>query len=68
MGSILHADSQFPDRVARTRERLAELNPEFVGRTIAQLMIMPDYEEMAADSLAIATALLEEVLSPATSS
>ena len=25
---------------------------------------MPDYEEMAADSLAIATALLEEVLSP----
>ncbi|MER8701946.1 MULTISPECIES: hypothetical protein [unclassified Mesorhizobium] len=56
------------DRVARTRERLAELNPEFVRRTIAQLMIMPDYEEMTADSLAITTALLEEVLSPATSS
>jgi hypothetical protein len=32
-------------------------------------MIMPDYEEMAADSLATATALLEEVLSrPAASS
>ncbi|MER9430442.1 nucleotidyl transferase AbiEii/AbiGii toxin family protein [Mesorhizobium sp. M0408] len=65
---VVGALRAFPDRVARTRERLAELNPEFVRRTIAQLMIMPDYEEMAADSLAIATALLEEVLSPATSS
>ncbi|MER9924902.1 nucleotidyl transferase AbiEii/AbiGii toxin family protein [Mesorhizobium sp. M0048] len=65
---VVGALRAFPDRVARTRERLAELNPEFVRRTIAQLMIMPDYEEMAADSLAIATALLKEVLSPATSS
>ncbi|MER8523372.1 nucleotidyl transferase AbiEii/AbiGii toxin family protein [Mesorhizobium sp. M1076] len=65
---VVGALRAFPDRVARTRERLAELNPEFVRRTIAQLMIMPDYEEMAADSLATATALLEEVLSPATSS
>ncbi|MES0037518.1 nucleotidyl transferase AbiEii/AbiGii toxin family protein [Mesorhizobium sp. M0046] len=65
---VVGALRAFPDRVARTRERLAELNPEFVRRTIAQLMIMPDYEEMAADSLAIATVLLEEVLSPTTSS
>ncbi|MER8671209.1 nucleotidyl transferase AbiEii/AbiGii toxin family protein [Mesorhizobium sp. M1156] len=65
---VVGALRAFPDRVARTRERLAELNPEFVRRTIAQLMIMPDYQEMAADSLAIATALLEEVLSTATSS
>lgn len=66
--SVVGALRAFPDRVARTRERFAELNPEFVRRTIAQLIIMPDYEEMGADSLAIATALLEEVLSPATSS
>ncbi|MER9255404.1 nucleotidyl transferase AbiEii/AbiGii toxin family protein [Mesorhizobium sp. M0598] len=65
---VVGALRAFPDRVARTRERLAELNPEFVRRTIAQLMIMPDYQEMAADSLAVATALLEEVLSTATSS
>ena len=61
---VVGALRAFPDRVARTRERLAKLNPEFVRRTIAQLMITSDFEEMAADSLAIATALLEEVLPP----
>ena len=33
-----------PEQVARTRERMKKLNPEFVGRAIAQLMITPDYE------------------------
>lgn len=61
---VIGALRAFPDRVARTRERLARLNPEFVRRTIAQLMIMPDYAEMADDSLGIANALLDEVLSP----
>jgi hypothetical protein len=61
--SVVGALQAFPDHVARTRERLARLNPEFVRRTIAQLMIMPDYAEMVDDSLNIANALLDEVLS-----
>lgn len=52
-----------PEQVARTRERMKKLNPEFVGRAIAQLMIMPDYEASAADSLDAALAVLDEVLS-----
>jgi hypothetical protein len=42
---------------------LEKLNPEFVGRVIAQLMITPDYEASAADSLDRALAVLDEVLS-----
>lgn len=61
---VVGALRAFPDHVARTRERLARLNPEFVRRTIAQLMIMPGYAEMADDSLGITNALLDEVLSP----
>ncbi|ESW79691.1 hypothetical protein X772_26775 [Mesorhizobium sp. LSJC280B00] len=41
---------------------MEKLNPEFVGRAITQLMIMPDYEASAADSLDTALAVLDEVL------
>lgn len=53
----------FPDQVSRTKDRLEKLNPEFVDRAIAQLMIMPDYKASAADSLNTALAVLDEVLS-----
>lgn len=53
----------FPEQVSRTKDRLEKLNPEFVGRAVAQLMIMPDYEASAADSLVAAIAVLDEVLS-----
>jgi hypothetical protein len=67
--AVIHALRAFPDRVAGTRKRLTSLNPEFIGRTITQLMITPDYEKMAGDSLDIAVALLDDVLrSPSTSS
>lgn len=42
---------------------MEKLNPEFVRRAIAQLMIMPDYEASAAGSLVAAIAVLDEVLS-----
>ncbi|WP_353016191.1 hypothetical protein [Mesorhizobium sp. M0854] len=41
---------------------MEKLNPEFVGRAITQLMIMPDYEASAADSLDTALAVLDEVI------
>jgi Nucleotidyl transferase AbiEii toxin, Type IV TA system len=53
----------FPEQVSRAKERLEKLNPEFVDRAIAQLMIMPDYQAAAADSLDTALAVLDEVLS-----
>lgn len=62
-GAVVDALRAFPQQVARTRERLEKLNPEFVSRAIAQLMIMPDYEASAADSLVAAIAVLDEVLS-----
>ncbi len=40
------------------------MNPEFVARTIAQLMIKPGYVEVAGESLAIAKDVLEEILQP----
>jgi hypothetical protein len=42
---------------------MERLNPEFVGRAIAQLMILPDYEASAADSLVTAITVFDEVLS-----
>ncbi|WP_292498761.1 hypothetical protein [Mesorhizobium sp.] len=63
LGPVVNALSAFPEQVARTRERLEKLNPEFVGRAIAQLMIMLDYEASAADSLDAAIVVLDEVLS-----
>ncbi len=63
LGAVVDALRAFPQQVARTRERLEKLNPEFVSRAIAQLMIMPDYEASAADSLDAAIAVLDEALS-----
>ncbi|TPL96868.1 nucleotidyl transferase AbiEii/AbiGii toxin family protein [Mesorhizobium sp. B2-3-11] len=59
-GAVVDALRVFPQQVARTRERLERLNPEFVSRAIAQLMIMPDYEASAADSLDAAIAVLDD--------
>lgn len=63
LGEVVNALRALPEHVARTRERMEKLNPEFVSRAIAQLMIMPDYESSAADSLVAAIAVLDEVLS-----
>ncbi|MER8784332.1 nucleotidyl transferase AbiEii/AbiGii toxin family protein [Mesorhizobium sp. M1006] len=41
LGEVVNALRTLPEHVARTRERMEKLNPEFVGRAIAQLMIMP---------------------------
>lgn len=53
----------FPDEVSRTKMRLEKLNPEFVSRAIAQLMIMPEFEISATDSLDAAIAVLDQALS-----
>jgi len=60
---LVEALRAFPEQVSRTKERLEKLNPEFVDRAIAQLMIMPDYEASATDCLDTALAVLDEVLS-----
>lgn len=60
---MVNALRAFSNHVSRTRERLEKLNPEFVDRAIRQLMIMPDYQATAADSLDTALAVLDEVLS-----
>ena len=53
-----HSGAGFPGQGA-----VEKLNPEFVDRAVAQLMIMPDYQAAAADSLDTALAVLDEVLS-----
>lgn len=60
--AVVRALQAFPERVAMAKDRLDALNPEFIARTIAQLMIKPGYAAMAGDSLAIAKAVLDEVL------
>ncbi|EXL04907.1 hypothetical protein BG36_09405 [Aquamicrobium defluvii] len=60
---VVDALRAFPDQVSRTRERLEKLNPEFVDRAIADLMIMPDFQASAADSLDTALSVLDEALS-----
>lgn len=60
--AVVEALRAFPERVAIAKERLDALNPEFVEKTIAQLMIHPDYEAVARDSLPMAKALLDEIL------
>ncbi|MEI9425685.1 nucleotidyl transferase AbiEii/AbiGii toxin family protein [Mesorhizobium sp. Cs1299R1N1] len=60
---LVNALRAFPEQVFKTRDRLEKLNPEFVDRAIAQLMIMPGYEASAADSLDTALAVLDEALS-----
>ena len=59
---VIAALKVYPDQVARTLERLEKLNPEFVTNTIRQLMILPDYLDMAPQSLTIAKSLLGDVL------
>ncbi len=67
LGDVVNTLHAFPEQVSRTKAQLEKLNPEFVRRTIAQLMIMPNYEALAADSLDTALAILDEVLaSPGT--
>ncbi len=63
LGAVVKAPCDFPEQVALSKARLEKLHPEFVRRTIAQLMIMPDYEASAADSLDTALAVLDEALS-----
>ncbi|RJT30799.1 hypothetical protein D3227_29805 [Mesorhizobium waimense] len=41
---MVNALRAFPAQVSRTKDRLEKLNPEFVGRAIGQLMIMPGYK------------------------
>lgn len=62
--TVVDALRAFPGRVGITKDRLDALNPEFVARTIAQLMIKPGYVEVAGESLAIAKDVLEEILQP----
>jgi len=59
---VISALRAFPKQVGATRRHIAALNPEFVAKTISQLMIKPAYMSMAPDSLAIAIDLLDEVL------
>lgn len=60
--AVVCALQAFPERVSMAKDRLDALNPEFINRTIAQLMIKPGYATMAGDSLTMAKALLDEVL------
>lgn len=48
--------------MGKTLQQLDRLNPEFVSGAIGQLMILPDYLEIAPESLSIAKDLLGEVL------
>ena len=64
LAPLVNALRAFPEQVSRTRERLEKLNPEFVDRAVAQLMIMPDYEACATDCLDTALAVLDDVLAP----
>lgn len=64
LAPVVNALRAFPEQVSRTRERLEKLNPEFVDRAVAQLMIMPDYEACATDCLDTALAVFDDVLSP----
>ena len=52
----------FPDQVQATLARLDKLNPDFVARTIGQLMILPAFQNLAGESLAVTKDLLREVV------
>jgi hypothetical protein len=58
---LLVALREFPDEVKATLARLDKLNPDFVSRTIGQLMILPDFRDLADKSFAITKELLLEV-------
>lgn len=58
---LIGALRDFPAQVEATLTRLERLNPEFVARTIGQLMILPDFKDLADRSLDVARDLLREV-------
>lgn len=58
---IVHALRNYPDRVRAAEARLHKLNPDFVTRTISQLMIKPGYEDLVPTSFAIVGKLMTEV-------
>jgi hypothetical protein len=59
---VVDALRGYPEQVAETRVRLETLNPDFVSRTIGQLMILPDYLDMPPESLELTKSILDEVL------
>lgn len=59
---VVIALRDFPDQVQATLARLDKLNPDFVARTIGQLMILPAYQNLAGESLAVTKDLLQEVV------
>lgn len=48
---IISALQDYPDRVEATLKRLNKLNPEFIEKTIAQLMIQDDFKDVAENAL-----------------
>lgn len=58
---VLLALRDFPEQVEATLRQLDKLNPEFVARTIGQLMILPDFKDLADKSFAVTRDLLREV-------
>jgi hypothetical protein len=61
---IVAALSKFPDRVAKTIERVKQLKPEFIEANIGQLMISPAYRSLVPGSYDMVVALLEEAMGP----
>lgn len=59
---VVAALRDFPDEVQATLARLEKLNPDFVARTIGQLMILPAYQNLAGESLAVTKDLVREVV------
>lgn len=61
---LITALRAFPGHVSSTLTRIDALNPEFVTRTIGQLMVLPDYKDLVPQSLDITRSLLKDVLAP----
>ena len=55
---LIAALREFPAQVAATRAQLDRLNPDFVARSIAQLMIRPEFVALTEMALGDAKALL----------
>lgn len=60
---VVDALREFPEQVGAAKARLDRLGSEFVAQTIAQLMILPDYLELAPHSLELAKEILGDALS-----
>jgi pimeloyl-ACP methyl ester carboxylesterase len=59
---VIAALRPYPQQVDATLRRLDVLNRDFVDRTIAQLMILPDYRELAPQSIDLAGDVLREAM------